>query len=164
MKMPKKIVDIENKLVTIEFENGEKRSLALSELNEATIVRAALHGLSQKMGDSYAGAKDEPDPVAFSIASVDDVRKALLNGDWRAATTGTGGSRVSDLAKAVAQVTGKPLEEVVETLAEMSDEQKKPIKDNPHVKAALAQIKAAAAAERATKALSAVKDAPALSL
>jgi hypothetical protein len=64
----------------------------------------------------------------------------------------------------VAQVTGKPIEEVVETLAEMSDEQKKPIKDNPHVKAALTAIKAQAAMERAQKAAAATKDAPALAL
>lgn len=162
--MPKKKVDIEAKSVTIEFENGETRTLALSDLSEAMVIRAALHGLSQKMGDSYAGAKDEPDPVAFSIASVSDVVKALIAGDWRAATTGTGGSRVSDLAKAVAEVTGKPIEEIVETLAEMSDDQKKPIKDNPHVKAALTRIKAQAAMERAQKAAAATKDAPALAL
>lgn len=142
--------------IRIEFDDHKADApsfsdIMLSELPAHIVARALAHGVSQKAGDSYAGAKDEPDPVAFAKASVADVFKALRAGDWRTATIGTGGSRVSDFAKAVAAVTGKPIEEVMATLAEMTDEQKKPIKDNPAVKAALANIKAEAAIAKAAK-------------
>jgi len=138
--------------VRIEFEDGSKQEILLSQLSPATLARAAAHGVSQKAGDSYAGAKDEPDPKAFSIAAVADVFKNLLAGDWRAATIGSGGSRVSDFARAVAAISGKPLDEVVATLAEMTEEQQKPIRDNAAVKARLAEIKAENAIKRATAA------------
>ena len=152
--------------IRIEFDDHKAdapsfNQILLSELPASIVARALAHGVSQKAGDSYAGAKDEPDPVAFAKSSVEDVFKALRAGAWRTASIGTGGSRVSDFAKAVAAVTGKDVAEVMATLAEMSDEQQKPIRANPAVKAALANIKAESAIARAAKLAESAKNAPA---
>jgi hypothetical protein len=150
--MPKKIVNVEAQSVSFEFEDKSVLTIALSELSPATVIRAALHGISQKGGDSYAGAKDEADPIAFAKAQVADVIRNLQAGDWRAASTGSGGSRISDLAKALAAATGKPVEEIHESLAEATDEQKKEFAKIPKVAAHLQRIKAEKAIERANKA------------
>ena len=43
--------------VRFTFDNGETFPADLHALPEAMIYRLAVHGLSQKLGDSYAGAK-----------------------------------------------------------------------------------------------------------
>lgn len=150
--MTKKLVSIENESVTITFDDGESVTLATADISTEMQVRAMLHGLSQKLGDSYAGAASEADPLAYAKSAVADVIANLKAGDWRAATTGTGGSRVSDLALALAELQGIDIAQAVEALAESTDEQKDTLRKHPRVAAVMARIKAAKAAERAAKA------------
>ena len=77
--------------VRFDFVNGETRSVELSEFAghveglSGTVAHAACHGLIQKIGDEWAGAKD----AAGNVAGVDDIVliadeiiARLKNGDW----------------------------------------------------------------------------------
>lgn len=123
-------------------------AIDISTLPEDIITKLAIHGLSQKLGDSYAGA-DAKD----CEACVQGVLKNLQDGQWKAAREGGGGTtRISLLAAAVARVQGLEVADCVEKIAGLDDEQKKGLRANGKVKAAMAAIqaeKAAAAAEKA---------------
>ena len=155
-----KTVDVEARTVTFaaigtDAEGNEKtlfsRVFDANKVKPEILLRLALHGASQKVGDSYAGAgaDDVADPLAFTQECVEETIKQLEAGDWRVGATG--GPRVSDLAVAIAQLTGKPIEEVSETLKTATDEQKKALRKDPRIAAAIAGIVAAKAAARAAK-------------
>jgi len=131
--------------IEIEFATGQKIVATLDEFSEDIVQKLAIHGLSQKLGDSYASG--EPDE-AFGRAEV--VYKSLLDGDWTTRTPGA--PRTTQLAEALAQVAGVKLEQAQDKINEMSDEDKKNLKKHPQIKAALATIKAKKAQEDAAKA------------
>ncbi len=125
----------------------------VSKVGDAVRERLALHGASQKIGDSYASAGAEADPLAAAKLAVKETIAQLYAGTWR--VNAGGGPRVNDLAVALARVTGQPLEGEDGTIADvatMSDEDKKVLRAKPKIKAALAQIAAEKAIERAKKA------------
>lgn len=114
--------------------------------------RLAIHGASQKIGDSYAGVAKETDPLAMAKANVKDTIAQIYAGTWR--VNAGGGPRVNDLAVAMARVTGEPLEGddgTIAFVAAMSDDDKKAMRKKPKIAAALAAIAAEKAAERAKK-------------
>lgn len=109
-----------------------------------------MHGLLQKVGDSYSGAKGN---YESAIASAQGVITQLREGKWTAGrSTGEKGPRVGELAEAVARIQKKPVAEVAAILEKADDEKRKALRSHPAVKAAIAAIraeKAAAAAEKA---------------
>ena len=118
----------------------------LAKCPEPIKLRLALHGASQKGGDSYAGAAGETDPIAFAKAQVEGVIAQLYAGDWRA--TVSAGPRVSDLAVAIARATGENLEGddgAIAMVTAMNEDEKKAWRKKPKVAAELAKL----AAERA---------------
>jgi len=145
--MTKKAIDVEAGTVTFDFENGKVIVIELAKCTGDALRRLPLHGISQKAGDSYAGAGDSADPAAYAEAAVLEVQKQLYAGEWRA--TSAGGPRTSDLATAISRLNGKPVEEVVESLGKATDEQKKELRKHPQIAATLAAIKAENAAKRA---------------
>lgn len=118
--------------------------------------RLMLHGASQKIGDSYAQAKAQTDPLSYAKAMVKDTIAQVYAGEWR--VNGAGGPRVNELAIAISRATGEALEGEDGTaamVALMSDDEKKVWREKPAIKAALARIraeKALKAAEAAEKA------------
>lgn len=135
--------------VGITFTNEEVVTVRLDELSPEIVVQLALHGLSQKLGDSYSGEKD----LVVAKGKVEAVAKRLREGDWKAVREGSGGGRITDLAKALAVITGRELAEAVEVIEGMGKEEKKALRAHAQIKAELARI----TAERAAKA---VVDAP----
>lgn len=154
--MTKKVVSVEAGTVTFDFENGKSAAFDLSKVSPEIMRRLALHGASQKVGDSYAGAGESADPAAYAEQAVAETIAQLYAGDWR--VTAAGGPRVSDLATAIARLSGQSVEAVTEQLAKASDEQKKELRKHPQVAATLAAIKAENAAKRAAKLAEAAKD------
>jgi hypothetical protein len=151
--MPKKLVDIEAGTVVFSFEDGSSQTFELAKA-EAVIRHLALHGASQKIGDSYAGAGEEADPVAYAKAAVADLIGRLYAGDWRQASAG-GTKRASLLVLAFAEISGQSIEAATEYVEGLADEEKKALNGKPKIKAVVARIKAEramAAAERAAKA------------
>lgn len=154
----KKETNAEAGTVTWTFDDGTQTVFELAKCSADIQKRLALHGASQKGGDSYAGAGQESDPLAYAKAAVADVITQLYNGDWRATSAGPRGP--SDLALAVSRALGNTVEEAVAMLDELDDDGKKALRGKPKVKAQLAAIKAqkaVAAAEKAAKAAEAAE-------
>ena len=73
----KKSVNVENESVTFGFE-GNSMEFRLDQLPREMVVRLALHGLSQKLGDSYADSTKVTDPEKAAT----DVWNNLKEGNW----------------------------------------------------------------------------------
>lgn len=143
----KAIKRFEGDVLIIEVpETGESVSIDLNDLSDDMKLRLVKHGLSQKVGDSYAGAPAE------EIAKLAGATIERLKADEWGVERGEGKARTTQLAEALAAATGKSVEECVAKLDEMEDEQKKALRAHPQIKAELAKIKAQKAAEAAKKA------------
>ena len=148
-KLVEKIADVEAGSVVFKFEDGTETAFDVSRVSDAVRARLALHGASQKIGDSYAGAGDDEiaDPLAYAKERVADTIAQLYAGDWRTVSTGTGGI----LAEAMAAVSGKSREECAEALAGMSDDEKKDLRKKKKIAAALGRIKLSRDAARVAR-------------
>ncbi|HYE38142.1 hypothetical protein [Methylocaldum sp.] len=111
----------------------------LKELSEAMVLQLAIHGLAQKVGDSYSGAES----VAEGLAAASSVWENLKRGDFNARAQGTGGMVV----EALARLKSLTMDEAQELWNAASDEQRETLKKNPRVKAMIDIIKG----ERASK-------------
>lgn len=136
--------------VSFAFPDGHVETIRLSDLPRDMVERLAVHGLSQKGGDSYASAGSEENPLGAAKewlkATLDDLRK----GAWRVTTAG--GFRATMLAKALARVTGQTIEAaqaVVDVHSDLDDDGKpseagkawlKNMRANEQIKAATAAI------------------------
>lgn len=134
--------------VTIEFADGNTLATDVSELSDEIKHQLMLHGLSQKLGDSYAGAElGEAHELAASVY------ENLKSGQFKAQREGSGGTqRSSMLVEALSAATGKSADECREVVNAMTDEQKKGLRKHPDVAKELARISAERAAEKARKA------------
>ncbi len=127
--------------VVFSFANGEVVLATVAAMPEEILYRLAIHGLSQKLGDSYASAGDKGLTVADCADGVRDILRNLTEGIWSA----SGGTGSSILAEALAALTGKELGECAKILTAMPDDAKKALAKRDDVKAAVAEIKAARA-------------------
>ena len=73
----KKVVNVEKELVSFAFES-ETMEFKLADLSNEMVTRLALHGLSQKLGDSYADSTKITDPQTAACS----VWSNLLDGNW----------------------------------------------------------------------------------
>lgn len=150
---------IDGDVITITFvDSDEELQVDINDIPAETISKLAMHGLSQKLGDSTAGT--EPGE-AFGRASA--VAKDLLDGNW-STRVAAAGPRTTQLAEALAAATGKSLEEAAGKIEAMDDDGKKDLRAHPHIKAELAKIKAAKATVDAAKAAASIGDTPPLSI
>lgn len=159
--MPQKKPDIEARKILFILEVpkdapegtvGETIEFDLAKVPEDLLPRLALHGASQKIGDSYSGAKESgEDPIAYAKASIEETIKQLYEGKWSVGRTGTGAPRTTHLVRAYAALTGKTLEEALETVGGLTDEEKKALQGQKKIAAKIAQFKAEDAAARAAK-------------
>lgn len=165
----KKLVSMEQKTVTFDFEDGTNEVAELAKVpgftgaEAGTVLQLALHGISQKVGDSAAGAAKEANPLEFAKAQIRDTIAQVYAGEWRV-SAGGGGARITDFALAIAQASGTTEEQAQEMLNSCTDEEKKVLKANPHVKLALAKISAQRALERAEAAAKAAEGAAAFKI
>lgn len=146
IQVAKKDYDTENASFSIVFSNGQKREVTITDLPSEIQLNLALHGLSQKLGDSYASVKGN---VELAIEKFDAVLKQLAAGEWAAKREGEGSSKVTELAEAIARIKNVPIEKANAAVAKATDEQIKGWKANSSVKAMIAQIRAEKAQKRA---------------
>jgi len=138
-KLATKEIDLPKGLVVICFEDGSKLTLDAAKLPDLMLDRAKLHGLSQKLGDSYAGNKS----VAEAKANVQSVIDQLMAGDWNRG--GGGGPQLGILAEALAKLTGKDMDEALAAVTKLSDDERKTLRGNSQIKFAIAEIQTARA-------------------
>lgn len=127
--------------VHFDFDGDRELTCSILDLPDEMIQRLALHGLSQKVGDSYAANEG----MADAHSKAEAVWDSLKANQWNAGRTGGGG----DLTEALMNVTGQDRETVSTKLAGMGADEKKAIRKNAQVAAELARIKAERAAQRA---------------
>ena len=150
---------IDGDVITIKFlETNEELAVNINDIPAEVISRLAMHGLSQKLGDSYAGAETGE---AFGRAT--GVASDLKDGNWSTRVAASG-PRTTQLAEALAAATGKTLEEAAAKLETLDDDAKKGLRAHPQIKVELANIKAKKAQEAAAKATAEAGDAPALEI
>jgi len=139
MNIAKKLVDESS--ITFIWADETSENISLDFFSEAVINRAALHGFSQKLGDSYSGITD----VAEAKLAMHGVLAALKAGDWNRKGGSTGGIWVEALARA----TGETIERVMEAWDKMTDEVKAASKKHPDAIKAKAEIELERAQARA---------------
>lgn len=135
-----KSYDVATGVLTVEIIGAGEVAVSLADLSEDVIRQAALHGLSQKLGDVVAAKECVGDTALAMIKSVVD---SLYAGKWGAErASGTGGGKMALYVEAISRLQGVPVEQVAATLEGLSDEQQKAIRGMPAVKAMVDVIKA----------------------
>lgn len=144
-KVCKKTVDTAKQTVTFEFADGAGTLvLPLAELSTDIQSHLALHGVSQKVGDSFAGAKDAAEAFGFAQETIKD----LTEGKWTSRVASSG-PKISLLAEGVAQVMGIIIEDATTKIKALPEEKVKALRKNAKVVAAMAALKAQRAAAKA---------------
>lgn len=140
------------------FANGEEIKVNRADVPENIAGAAMLHGLAQKIGDTYAGAENLGEAVEKAKAMAEQ----LLLGSW---TTGrqASGPRIQHLVDAIAaakEVAGQEVdrEAIAQKLRE-NEELRKGALNNPQVRAQYDKQKAERAAAQAKESAKAAKDA-----
>jgi len=167
-----------NTAVRLDYSNGETRMFEipgaevlavflpdLSEVEQSRVkflLRAAAHGIEQKLGDemAYTPKKDEPEPtLEDKIEWVDELASRLQALDWTVTREGGGGGAgASTLIQALVELSGKTKDEIRDFLktggkdaegkpAPLSREERAAIRRTPVVKAKIEEIEAAIAAK-----------------
>ena len=130
---------VEGKLVWA-FDGGDTFTVDSDKFSKEVQELAMLHGLKQKLSDSYAGVK-----TAREAQQVfEGLLKALEQGSWTQGRSASGGIWVEALARAV-KVS---LEEALEKWNSMEEEKQKDLKKHAQIKLAKQELEL----ERAQKA------------
>ena len=133
------------------FAEGEEHKVSLSDFPEETLRAAAWHGLSQKLGDSFASAKDSDDtPEEMFLNQYD----ALKRGDW-VKERASAGPRTTMVAEALHRAVPSKYPTVDDAQAAVSawsKEEREGKLKVPALAAKIAEVKAERAAEAAAKA------------
>lgn len=135
MAICKKVV-LENG-VRFDFVNGKSIETDVRDLPREIVERLAIHGLSQKVGDSYAGAESVDEAIGNAKMTYDN----LVANVWAVKAI-----RGGKIVEAIVRATGQAFDVVLAKWAIMTDEEKKAVKSHPDVKKALAEIEAERAA------------------
>lgn len=130
-------IDGSKVVVKFVFRNGAVRSTEFAP-DHALFVRLAQHGADQKIGDEFAGLDDPED----CVVAFEQISERLQAGEWSEKKQSEGLAGSSMLARALAEVTGKPLADVKAKLATTPNEVKKAMGLQKEVKAVIERIKA----------------------
>jgi len=146
-KIATKTVSLEDKSVTLDFVNGEQIVYTLGTYSDEIILQLPLHGASQKGGDSYSGESD----IDVAVGKAKAVAERLASGTFNAVREGTGSGRITDLAAALAALTGREIPEAVAVIEDMDKDTRAKLRKDDNVKAKMLQISAERAAKKASE-------------
>lgn len=119
--------------VLFEFNDGSEIRASLSQLSDKMIDELAVHGLKQKIGDSYAGCKGDGRLAATLAKQVYD---NLQNGIWATRVSNAG-----ILLEALIRIfPDADAGELASKLASASTEEKTAMRKNAQVKAMIKKI------------------------
>lgn len=120
--------------VVFKFEDGKDFTALLDGIPQEIVNRLALHGMSQKLGDSYASAMS----IKEAREGVTALYNALKEGSWT--LRGESGPRITVWVQALARAAKVTEEEALKKWDEMKEEDRKALKNHPGMKAAKAEI------------------------
>ena len=116
------------------FAHGAELNVSLSSLTPEIVTQLALHGMRQKIADSYAGADTSHDAEIAAKA----VANMLMEGAWTRARSLHGG----DLLTAIINLTPDQTEEEVrDAYNAANDDTRKEWAKHPAIKAEVARLK-----------------------
>ncbi len=100
--------------ITFEFADFEDQLVSLTDVPEPIRISLAWHGLSQKLGDSYANASKKPPEDCYD--SFQSTLERLVAGDWVKAREAAGPrtSMVFEAVLAVMAAAGKPADDATQ--------------------------------------------------
>jgi hypothetical protein len=141
------------------FANGETVAVDPNEFDDSVRTAAMFHGLSQKLGDAYAGTKDAEDAHDKFMAMLEQIQ----SGNWLAERE-SAGPRISLIVQAIvaakaAQGVEVSEKDVAETYQAMPKERQKTVLKDARINAEYQRIRAEQAAARAAKAAQAADSA-----
>lgn len=123
--------------VRFEFADGKYLQCDAKNINGDIMTRLVLHGISQKVGDSYAGAES----VKEARLMAEGVWRNLTNGLWAVKAT-----RGGKIVEALHRITGKPYDVCLEKWQGMDEAAQKALRKHADVKRVLAEMEAERAA------------------
>lgn len=132
---------ISEKTITFAWADGTETAIDTTMFSDEMQERARMHGYSQKLGDSYSGAKT----VAEAQERFNTVLDGITDGDWTRKGVATGGLWVA----AIAQAVSITVEEALEKWQAMDDETRKNVCKHPDVVLARREIELARAKVKA---------------
>lgn len=138
-------------VLSFKFGNGHVLAVDLNELSEDIKSQLCVHGLTQKIRDSFAGCKGD---FAVAIGLAEKVADQLLTGQWTAsrASAGEAAPKITELVEALANLKSLDLAVVQAAVEKATPEKQKEWRKNAAVAAEIARLRAVRAAERAAKA------------
>lgn len=140
----------ENLSLLLKFSNGSEVFIDAGALSEEMRNAAMMHGLKQKLVDAAAISRDTETGRSATIEdkynAVREVAERLRAGEWNKKAEGGGGGPASLLARAVAELRGKPLDVVRPWLDAKTKEERAALKKNPRVASIILRMQAEAAA------------------
>jgi hypothetical protein len=130
--------------VRVVLGNGVEVVGCLDNYTPEMVERLALHGLSQKLGDGGASFSKTND-YHGAFGAIQGIEDNLRNNAWSVRT----GGGTADLTTAIAELQGLELSDADELVKRMTEEQLAEVKKHPKVKAKIAELVSARAAEAA---------------
>lgn len=131
MQIAKKMVT--NEGLTFAWADETSTFIKWDDISEAMQTRAMQHGLSQKLGDSYANSEGS---VATAKVKFQEVLDGIMEGDWNRKGGTTGGIWVEAFAKAA----GESLEDAMIAWDKLTEDERKEVKKHPDVILAKANL------------------------
>lgn len=150
----------EKQAVEFAFANGVTHTISMADFQAEQQSQLGSYGISQKFGDSYAGAESPDEAVETFLATVEQVK----SGEWTVRRGGGGAARITMLVEALARVTGKTEEEAQAKIATLDDDEKKDLRTHPQIAAVLEEIKLDRQKAKLEKAKEAAADAAPLTI
>lgn len=136
----KKTPDYDKGAVAFAFAGADTVEVTLDTFPAEIVTKLAVYGLSQKVGDSYAGIKDSA--KAQEIAT--GLLETLTKGEWSVRIPGEPRQTllVQALARAASKAKGEEVtvEMAQEVLDSMDDDQRKALAKDPAIKQAKLEI------------------------
>lgn len=127
--------------VRLDFRNGETR---LYTVTPELFNQFAAHGVEQKFGDEIAGVEDVED----CVMGIDNLMDRLAKGQWSVRREGGGISGTSVLARALAEMTGKGMDEIKVFLTTKTQAEKIALRSNQKVKPIVDRLEAEKASKK----------------
>lgn len=135
--------------ISFNYSNGTVLSIKTDDMPTEQIFNLIVHGLTQKVRDSFSSAKGD---VEYAIGCSNKVLDNLMANRWTASrATGEGKPKSTELVEAIARLKGLPIETVAEIVEQADDAKRKIWRSNARIKAEIANIRAERAAAAAAK-------------
>lgn len=131
-------------VVRINFRNGK---VIVFKCPPDLIVKAAAHGLEQKLGDEAAGEDDVDDQYEAILALSERLAKGGKDA-WTVKTGGSGASGTSVLVRALMEAYGKTAEQIRAFLADKDQKQKMALRNSDKLKPIVQRLEQEKAAKQ----------------